>query len=193
MLASMQSHSCPPSRRGRRCADWRWVARARQPRQRLPASDKRGRSTSDGPAHESGDGPLARHPGAQRRLRGVTLAVMVLGLAVVFGLLGVINIAHGEFIMVGAYCAYVRQAHGWPYLAAVPARADGLRRARARGRALPDPPALCAAVRHAGRDLGPEPAPAQARRSVFGLGYKSLKMPLAGTVAVLGTVIRPIA
>ena len=39
-----------------------------------------------------------------------TLAVLVLGLAVVFGLLGVLNIAHGEFIMVGAYCAYVVEA-----------------------------------------------------------------------------------
>ena len=36
-----------------------------------------------------------------------TLALLVLGLAVIFGLLGVLNIAHGEFIMAGAYCAYV--------------------------------------------------------------------------------------
>jgi branched-subunit amino acid ABC-type transport system permease component len=49
-----------------------------------------------------------------------TLAVLALGLAVIFGLLGVLNIAHGEFIMIGAYCAYVTQASGWPYLAAVP-------------------------------------------------------------------------
>ena len=32
-----------------------------------------------------------------------TLAVVVLGLAVVFGLLGVMNLAHGEFVMIGAY------------------------------------------------------------------------------------------
>ena len=31
-----------------------------------------------------------------------TLAVLALGLAVIFGLLGVLNIAHGEFIMIGA-------------------------------------------------------------------------------------------
>lgn len=32
-----------------------------------------------------------------------------LGLAITFGLMGVINMAHGEFIMVGAYTAYVIQ------------------------------------------------------------------------------------
>lgn len=33
------------------------------------------------------------------------LLIATLGLAVIFGLMGVINLAHGEFIMVGAYCA----------------------------------------------------------------------------------------
>jgi branched-chain amino acid transport system permease protein/urea transport system permease protein len=49
-----------------------------------------------------------------------TLAVLALGLAVIFGLLGVLNIAHGEFVMIGAYCAYVTQSSGFPYLVAVP-------------------------------------------------------------------------
>src|ERR1700685_3729972 len=49
-----------------------------------------------------------------------TLAVLALGLTVIFGLLGVLNIAHGEFIMIGAYCAYVTHSGRWPYLAAVP-------------------------------------------------------------------------
>jgi len=39
-----------------------------------------------------------------------TLAVLALGLAVIFGLLGVLNIAHGEFVMIGAYCAYLIQS-----------------------------------------------------------------------------------
>ena len=63
-----------------------------------------------------------------------TLAILALGLAVIFGLLGVLNIAHGEFVMIGAYCAYVTQAGGWPYLAGVPLDACGLRRPRLRGR-----------------------------------------------------------
>jgi urea transport system permease protein len=45
--------------------------------------------------------------------RGLSLSavllVATLGLAITFGLMGVINMAHGEIIMVGAYCAYVTQ------------------------------------------------------------------------------------
>ncbi len=45
--------------------------------------------------------------------RGLSLAavllVAALGLAITFGLMGVINMAHGEIIMVGAYTAYVTQ------------------------------------------------------------------------------------
>ena len=48
------------------------------------------------------------------------LGLVVLGLAVVFGLLGVMNMAHGEFVMLGAYSAVVVQAAGLPLLAAVP-------------------------------------------------------------------------
>ena len=49
-----------------------------------------------------------------------TLAVLALGLAIVFGLLGVLNIAHGELVMVGAYAAWIVQSAGAPYIAAVP-------------------------------------------------------------------------
>jgi urea ABC transporter permease protein UrtB len=49
-----------------------------------------------------------------------TLFMIVLGLAIVFGLLGVLNLAQGEFIMIGAYSAFFCQSQGWPYLTAVP-------------------------------------------------------------------------
>ncbi|WP_246660559.1 branched-chain amino acid ABC transporter permease [Nitratireductor sp. XY-223] len=49
-----------------------------------------------------------------------TLALIALGLAVVFGLLGVMNMAHGEFVMLGAFSVYVTQEAGLPILAAVP-------------------------------------------------------------------------
>ncbi len=49
-----------------------------------------------------------------------TLALTTLGLAIVFGLLGVMNMAHGEFVMLGAYAVVTVQALGWPILAAVP-------------------------------------------------------------------------
>jgi len=114
-----------------------------------------------------------------------TLAILALGLAVIFGLLGVLNLAHGELIMLGAYCAWVTQAHGWPFLAAVPL-------------ALAVCGALGALVEWALiRPLYRRPFDTLVatwglslllRKSVealFGLGYKSVSMPLQGTVRVL--------
>lgn len=40
-------------------------------------------------------------------VNGVFYAILSLGLAIIFGLLGVINFAHGIFFMLGAYCAYM--------------------------------------------------------------------------------------
>ena len=40
---------------------------------------------------------------------GSVLLIAALGLAIVFGLMGVINLAHGELIMVGAYSTFVTQ------------------------------------------------------------------------------------
>ena len=49
-----------------------------------------------------------------------TLAMITLGLAVVFGLLGVLNMAHGEFVMLGAYSVVFVQDQGLPLITAVP-------------------------------------------------------------------------
>lgn len=49
-----------------------------------------------------------------------TLTLTTLGLAVVFGLLGVMNMAHGEFVMIGAYCVVAVQQLGWPLVSAFP-------------------------------------------------------------------------
>ena len=40
---------------------------------------------------------------------GSVLLIAALGLAIVFGLMGVINLAHGELMMLGAYTTYVVQ------------------------------------------------------------------------------------
>jgi urea transport system permease protein len=40
---------------------------------------------------------------------GAVLLLMSLGLAVTFGLMGIINMAHGEMLMIGSYTAYVVQ------------------------------------------------------------------------------------
>lgn len=39
------------------------------------------------------------------------LIIAALGLAIIFGIAGVINMAHGEFIMIGAYCGYFLQEY----------------------------------------------------------------------------------
>jgi len=60
---------------------------------------------------------------------GSVLLLAALGLAITYGLIGVINMAHGEFLMIGAYATYVVQnifqqhwpgAFDWYPLAAVP-------------------------------------------------------------------------
>ena len=40
---------------------------------------------------------------------GSILLLAALGLAITYGLMGVINMAHGELIMIGAYATYVVQ------------------------------------------------------------------------------------
>lgn len=47
------------------------------------------------------------------------LLIATVGLAVMFGLMGVINLAHGEFIMIGAYTALVVTKSGVPFPIAV--------------------------------------------------------------------------
>ena len=42
----------------------------------------------------------------------LALLLVVLGLAIIFGLMNVINMAHGEFFLVGAYCVIAVQAAG---------------------------------------------------------------------------------
>ena len=60
---------------------------------------------------------------------GCILLLVALGLAITYGLMGVINMAHGELMMIGAYATYVVQglfqkylpgAFDWYLLAAVP-------------------------------------------------------------------------
>ncbi|HEY1722981.1 MAG TPA: hypothetical protein VGG27_17195 [Magnetospirillaceae bacterium] len=48
------------------------------------------------------------------------LLIATIGLAVVFGLMGVINLAHGEFLMIGAYAALTATQHGVPFVLSIP-------------------------------------------------------------------------
>ncbi len=115
-----------------------------------------------------------------------SLAIIALGLAVVLGLLGVLNIAHGELVMIGAYCAYVVQASGWPYVAAIPLALAicavlGFAVERWLIRPLYDRPFDTLVV-----TWGLSLLLRKCAEAMFGLGYKSLKEPIGGTVDVLG-------
>jgi urea ABC transporter permease protein UrtB len=116
-----------------------------------------------------------------------TLAILALGLAVIFGLLGVLNIAHGEFVMIGAYCAYVVQSSHWPYLVAVPLTLLvcgllGVTVERIMIRPLYRRP-FDTLVATWGLSL----LLRKIAEAVFGLGYRSVSIPLPGTVHLLGT------
>jgi urea transport system permease protein len=64
-------------------------------------------------AAEAQEARLALHGAADLGLDALSLAsiyfLAAIGLAVTFGVMGVINMAHGEFIMIGAYTGYVVQ------------------------------------------------------------------------------------
>ena len=116
-----------------------------------------------------------------------TLAVVVLGLAIVFGLLGVLNLAHGEFVMIGAYCAYFAQEQGWPYVAAIPVTLVvcgvlGWAVERALIRPLYQRPfdTLLAT-------WGLSLLLREIVEAIYGKGYKSLVVPIQGMTEIGGT------
>ena len=115
-----------------------------------------------------------------------SLAIIALGLAVVLGLLGVLNLAHGELVMIGAYCAYIVQSNGWPYLAAVPLAIAvcgvlGVVVERWLVRPLYQRPFDTLVV-----TWGLSLLLRKWAEAMFGLGYKSLTEPIGGTTEVLG-------
>ena len=80
------------------------------------------------------DGRLTRSEWVGNVFYGASLASVLLlaalGLAITFGLMGIINMAHGELLMIGAYCTYVIQSLfrryapeliDWYVVAAIPA------------------------------------------------------------------------
>lgn len=115
-----------------------------------------------------------------------TLALVAAGLAITLGLLGVLNLAHGEFVMIGAFSAVFAQEQGLPYLAAFPVAV-----------------AACAVVggpveRFVVRPLYARPFDTilatwglslllrEAVEAFYGRGFRSVRQPLSGTVDVLG-------
>ncbi|MEM9604180.1 MAG: branched-chain amino acid ABC transporter permease [Pseudomonadota bacterium] len=114
------------------------------------------------------------------------LAAVALGLAVVFGQLRIMNMAHGEFVMIGAYAPVITAAAGLPAwcqlpvcLASVAVVALVLERTVVRhfyGRLFDSLLATwgVSIVLREGVAL------------VFGRGYQSVPLPIGGTVSVFG-------
>ena len=89
---------------------------------------------------------------------GAVLLLIALGLSLTFGQMNVINMAHGEFIMAGAYTTYVLQkaisGAGVSLLVALPVAFAGRRRAGRAAGVAADPPPLRPAAGHAAGHLG---------------------------------------
>ena len=69
--------------------------------------------------------PFAAEPFINALIIGLSLAsiwlVAALGLTIIYGTMGVINMAHGEFIMLGAYFTWILQYFGgFPWLLCLP-------------------------------------------------------------------------
>ena len=69
--------------------------------------------------------PFSLFPFLNSLFIGISLAsiffIAALGLTIIYGTMGVINMAHGEFIMLGAYTTYVFQTFlGVPFLLCLP-------------------------------------------------------------------------
>ena len=116
----------------------------------------------------------------------VVLALVTLGLAITLGLLGVLNLAHGEFVMIGAFSAFFVQTQGWPFWTAIPVAI-----------------LACAIIgypleRFLIRPLYSRPFDAilatwglslllrELVEFFFGRGFNSVAQPVTGTVSVLG-------
>jgi urea transport system permease protein len=123
---------------------------------------------------------------------GVTTVFTIeiaLGLMIIFGVMGVINMAHGEFFMLGAYTMVVTASLGvspWIGILAAPVLLGGLGMVVERFLIRPI---------YARRDLssllvtfGLSIVLQQTARLVFGPQPKTIGSPLEGTVSVLGAV-----
>ena len=116
-----------------------------------------------------------------------TLAMIALGLAVTFGMLGVLNLAHGEFVMMGAFCALVVDRAGAPFLLAVP-----LALLVCGGVGLIVEVLLIRPLYRRPFDTlvatwGLSLLLRKLAEAGFGLGFNSVAVPLAGTMTLLGT------
>ena len=119
-------------------------------------------------------------------LLGSTYSLLGIGLTLVFGLMNVVNFAHGEFYTLGAYAAFAALVGALrELLPRHPARHRG-RRAGGRGvRARAAPPAARESIdtHHAGDDRALDRAAERASCSVWGGVAKSVPTPFPTSAA----------
>lgn len=116
-----------------------------------------------------------------------TLALVTLGLAIVFGKLRIMNMAHGEFVMLGAYAPVITTGFGLPGWLQLPVCLITV--------ALVAFVLERAIIRHLyGRMFdsllatwGISILLREAAELVFGRGYQSVSPPIPGTLHLLGT------
>ena len=88
---------------------------------RLEAEESATVKTALGAAMSALDRSLAISSGLSQAFTGISLGSILLlaalGLAITYGLMGVINMAHGELIMIGAYATWLVQAFFKSYAA----------------------------------------------------------------------------
>ena len=131
--------------------------------------------------------PLLATYGLNLAYQLAVLALVVLGLGIVFGLLGIMNMAHGEFVMLGAYSAVAVQQAGLALplalpLAVVVCAIVGWLAERLLIRPLRDRPfdtllatwGLSILIR-------------KAVEAIHGRGYKSIEHGMTGTSHLFGT------
>ena len=117
---------------------------------------------------------------------GSLYSLLAMGMVLVYRTTGVLNIAHGEFVMLGAFIAFLVQKAGIPYLAAVPAAAIvcgavGVAVERFLIRPLRyDPFETLLATWGLGLLLR------KLIEFAFGRGYRSVDIPIPGSVSVFG-------
>ena len=176
---------------------------AGRPRRRRAqaAAERPGRPKPKGSASVQGraersdcrlDRSLAITSGLSQAFTGISLGSILLlaalGLAITYGLMGVINMAHGELIMIGAYATWLVQAFfkstlpdffDWYLLAAMPVAFTGVgpggRGDGAHGDPLPLRPSAGNAAGHLGHQPGADAGCAQpVRRAERGRGKPQL-------------------
>jgi urea transport system permease protein len=114
------------------------------------------------------------------------LGLVALGLGVIYGLLGVINMAHGEFVALGAYAAYLVTSSGAPYwlallLAPVLGLIVGMVLQEGLIRHLVQRPLDAILV-----TLGLSLIFQQLLQTIFGAAPRGVPNPTPGTITVLG-------